>query len=53
MHNFRMDNLEFDRLRKAIHRSFGSSLHRKKYWLALLGMYVEAEKRRTVVRNCS
>jgi hypothetical protein len=29
-----MDDEEIYRLRKAVHRSFGSSPHKKKYWLA-------------------
>jgi hypothetical protein len=33
-----MDNKEVARLRKAICRSFGSSPHKKKVWLALLEM---------------
>jgi hypothetical protein len=39
-----MDAAEIGRIRKAIYRSFGSSPHKKKYWLALLAMYVAAEK---------
>jgi hypothetical protein len=39
-----MDDAEIDRLRKAICRSFNSSPHKKKYWLALLEMRVAAEK---------
>jgi hypothetical protein len=31
-----MHQSEIDRLRKAIRRSYGSSPHKKKYWLALL-----------------
>jgi hypothetical protein len=39
-----MDKIQVDRLRRAIHRSYGSSPHKKKYWLALLEMYVAADK---------
>jgi hypothetical protein len=39
-----MEDAEIDRLRKEICRSFGSSPHKKKYWLALLEMHVAAEK---------
>jgi hypothetical protein len=39
-----MDDAEIDRLRRAICRSFNSSPHKKKYWLALLEMRVAAEK---------
>jgi hypothetical protein len=39
-----MDDIEIDRLRKEICRSFNSSPHKKKYWLALLEMHVAAEK---------
>jgi hypothetical protein len=39
-----MDDTEIDRLRKAICRSFNSSPHKKKYWLALLDMQVAAEE---------
>jgi hypothetical protein len=38
-----MDDAEINRLRKAIHRSYGSSPHKKKYWLALLEMQVAKE----------
>jgi hypothetical protein len=41
-----MDDTEIDRLRKTIRRSFGSSPHKKKYWLALLEMHVAREKKR-------
>jgi hypothetical protein len=34
-----MDDAEIERLRKEICRSFNSSPHKKKYWLALLEMY--------------
>ena len=40
-----MDEAEFDRLRKEICRSFNSSPHKKKYWLALLEMYGGKEKK--------
>jgi hypothetical protein len=39
-----MEDAEIDRLRKEICRSFGSSPHKKKYWLALLEMHVATEK---------
>jgi hypothetical protein len=39
-----MDDAEIDRLRKAICRSFNSSPHKKKYWLALLEMRVAADR---------
>jgi hypothetical protein len=39
-----MDDAEIARLRRAIQRSFGSSPHKKKYWLALLEMQIAAEK---------
>jgi hypothetical protein len=39
-----MDDAEIDRLRNAIHRSFGSSPHKKKYWLALLEMRVALDE---------
>jgi hypothetical protein len=39
-----MDDAEIDRLRKAICRSYNSSPHKKKYWLALLDMRVAAER---------
>ena len=39
-----MEDTEIDRLRREICRSFGSSPHKKKYWLALLEMHVAAEK---------
>jgi hypothetical protein len=41
-----MDESEVDRLRRTICRSFNSSPHKKKYWLALLQMRVEADKLR-------
>jgi hypothetical protein len=41
-----MDDLEFERLRKTICRSFNSSPHKKKYWLALLEMRAEADELR-------
>jgi phage tail sheath gpL-like len=34
-----MDDAEIKRLRREIHRAFGSSPHKKKFWLALLEMY--------------
>jgi hypothetical protein len=34
-----MDDAEIKRLRREIHRTFGSSPHKKKFWLALLEMY--------------
>jgi hypothetical protein len=39
-----MHDIEIDRLRKEICRSFNSSPHKKKVWLALLAMHVAAEK---------
>jgi hypothetical protein len=36
-----MEEAEIKRLKRAIHRTFGSSPHRKKYWLALVDMYAE------------
>lgn len=39
-----MEEDEIKRLRKEISRSFGSSPHKKKYWLALLDMHAQAEK---------
>jgi hypothetical protein len=38
-----MEKSEIERLRKAICRSFNSSPHKKKYWLALLDMRIETE----------
>jgi hypothetical protein len=40
-----MDDAEIKRLRRAIHRSYGSSPHKKKVWLALLEMQVAREQR--------
>jgi hypothetical protein len=40
-----MDNIEMDRLRKEICRSYNSSPHKKKYWLALLEMHAAREKK--------
>jgi hypothetical protein len=40
-----MDDAEIKRLRKKIHRPYGSSPHKKKYWLALLEMYAGKEIR--------
>ena len=34
-----MDEAEIKRLRREIHRTFGSSPHKKKFWLALLEMH--------------
>ena len=39
-----MDDAEIKRLRREIHRSYGSSPHKKKVWLALLEIYGEIEK---------
>jgi hypothetical protein len=39
-----MEDDEIKRLRREISRTFGSSPHKKKYWLALLKMHLEAEK---------
>jgi hypothetical protein len=41
-----MDDTEIARVRREIRRTFGSSPHKKKYWLALLEMYLAAEKGR-------
>ena len=43
-----MDDAEIERLRKEICRSYNSSPHKKKYWLALLEMYsgVQMKRRR-------
>jgi hypothetical protein len=38
-----MDDAEIKRLRKEIHRTYGSSPHKKKYWLALLEMHGRRE----------
>jgi hypothetical protein len=38
-HDFVMGEAEIKRLRREIHRTFGSSPHKKKFWLALLEMY--------------
>ena len=48
-----MDEEEIKRLRKEICRSFGSSPHKKRYWLALLDMYVEARKKGQVFCTCT
>jgi hypothetical protein len=40
-----MDDAEIARLKKEIYRSFGSSPHKKKYWLALLARYVAEERK--------
>jgi hypothetical protein len=34
-----MDDVEIDRLRKTICRTFNSQPHKKKYWLAVLAMH--------------
>jgi len=39
-----MDDTDIDRLRETIRRSFANLPHKKKYWLALLEMYVAKEK---------
>jgi hypothetical protein len=39
-----MDESEVERLRRTICRSFNSSPHKKKYWLALLQMRVESDR---------
>jgi hypothetical protein len=36
-----MDPAEFRRLRRAIQRTYGSSPHKKKVWLALLDLQAE------------
>ena len=41
-----MEEEEIARLRRAIHRSYGSSPHKKKYWLALLEKHAKAEPSR-------
>jgi hypothetical protein len=38
-----MDDAEIDRLRKEICRSYNSSPHKKKVWLALLEMHAGAK----------
>src|ERR1700733_14350216 len=43
-HHEIMEDIEIERLRKAICRSFNSSPHKKKYWLALLDIYLGWEK---------
>ena len=49
-----MDDAEIERIRKAICRSFNSSPHKKKYWLALLEMYGAKERRgETSVREAA
>jgi hypothetical protein len=40
-----MDDVEVKRLRKEICRSFNSSPHKKKYWLALLEKYARKDDR--------
>ena len=47
-----MDEEAIRRLRREVCRSFGSSPHKKKYWLALLDMYVEAQKKGPVFCSC-
>jgi hypothetical protein len=39
-----MDEAEVKRLRREIHRTYGSSPHKKKVWLALLEMHSGNEK---------
>jgi hypothetical protein len=41
-----MDDAEIERLRKEICRSFNSSPHKKKYWLALLEMHAGVQLKR-------
>jgi hypothetical protein len=36
-----MDDAEIKRLRREIHRTYGSSPHKKKVWITLLEMYGE------------
>ena len=43
--NHWMDAAEIDRLRKTIRNSFRNSPHKRKYWLALLDMYAQPERR--------
>ena len=38
-----MDDAEIKRLKREIHRSYGSSPHKKKVWLALLEMHAGRE----------
>jgi hypothetical protein len=40
-----MDEAEIKRLRREIHRTFGSSPHKKKLWLALLEIHAAKEKK--------
>jgi hypothetical protein len=44
-HAVGMDVAEIKRLEREIHRSYGSSPHKKKVWLALLEMYAGREIR--------
>jgi hypothetical protein len=46
-----MEKSEIERLRKAICRTFNSSPHKKKYWLALLEMRIETEDGRDAYRR--
>jgi hypothetical protein len=39
-----MEDHEIKRLRREISRTFGSSPHKRKYWLALLEMHLQTEK---------
>ena len=39
-----MDDADIKRLRREIHRTFGSSPHKKRLWLALLEMHTAKEK---------
>ena len=39
-----MEDAEFKRLRREIHRIYGSSPHKKKYWLAVLETYSGKER---------
>jgi hypothetical protein len=41
-----MDDAEIERLRKEICRSYNSSPHKKKYWLALLEMHAGVQLKR-------
>jgi hypothetical protein len=48
-----MDNVEIDRLRKTICRSFANSPHKKKYSLALLEIHVAKKKAKRCVAEGS
>lgn len=46
-----MDDAEFERLRREICRTYGSSPHKRKYWLALLDMHVDLEEKRQAAES--